>query len=124
MGCGRPMPNKQNLQVVESTPQLCIVSIEGLLSTTNVQLKSVLMSVGPIQGGESDGFFHLEGQPHWLPEPLAVRQQPIDKVTLTKGTMRKNLSSYRTALHHRCLCNLPQSPGPAPCPLPGSSSTP
>lgn len=126
MGRGRPMSNKQNLWVVESIPQPCIVSVKGLLSTTDVQLKSLLISVEPIQGGESDGFFHLEGQPQWLPKPPAVRQQPVRKVTLTNGTPRKNLSSYQTALHHRCLCcpNLPQSPGPAPCPLPGSGSTP
>ncbi|XP_041102808.1 RNA-binding protein 33-like isoform X1 [Polyodon spathula] len=48
MGRGRLMPNKQNLRVVE--PQPCVVSIEGLSSsTTDVQLKNLLMSVGPIQ---------------------------------------------------------------------------
>ncbi|RXM35972.1 RNA-binding protein 33 [Acipenser ruthenus] len=48
MGRGRLMPNKQNLRVVE--PQPCGVSIEGLSSsTTDVQLKNLLMSVGPIQ---------------------------------------------------------------------------
>lgn len=50
MGRGRPMPNKQNLRVVECKPQPCVVSVEGLSSsTTDVQLKSLLMSVGPIQ---------------------------------------------------------------------------
>ncbi|MBN3283207.1 RBM33 protein, partial [Polyodon spathula] len=50
MGRGRLMPNKQNLRVVE--PQPCVVSIEGLSSsTTDVQLKNLLMSVGPIQVG-------------------------------------------------------------------------
>ncbi|MGH0114404.1 UNVERIFIED_CONTAM: hypothetical protein FKN15_011370 [Acipenser sinensis] len=48
MGRGRLMPNKQNLRVVE--PQPCGVAIEGLSSsTTDVQLKNLLMSVGPIQ---------------------------------------------------------------------------
>ncbi|KAG2458168.1 RBM33 protein, partial [Polypterus senegalus] len=48
MGRGRLMPNKQSPQVAE--PQPCIVSIEGLSSsTTDVQLKNLLMSVGPIQ---------------------------------------------------------------------------
>lgn len=46
------MPNKQNLRVVECKPQPCVVSVEGLSSsTTDVQLKSLLMSVGPIQVG-------------------------------------------------------------------------
>lgn len=50
MGRGRPTPNKQNLRVVECRPQPCVVSVEGLSSsTTDVQLKSLLMSVGPIQ---------------------------------------------------------------------------
>ncbi|XP_036103353.1 RNA-binding protein 33 [Molossus molossus] len=50
MGRGRPTPNKQNLRVVECKPQPCAVSVEGLSSsTTDVQLKSLLMSVGPIQ---------------------------------------------------------------------------
>ena len=50
MGRGRLMPNKQNLRVVECKPQPCVVSVEGLSSsTTDVQLKSLLMSVGPIQ---------------------------------------------------------------------------
>lgn len=44
------MPNKQNLRVVECKPQPCVVSVEGLSSsTTDVQLKNLLMSVGPIQ---------------------------------------------------------------------------
>lgn len=52
MGRGRPMPNKQNLRVVECKPQPCVVSVEGLSSsTTDVQLKSLLTSVGPIQVG-------------------------------------------------------------------------
>lgn len=46
------MPNKQNLRVVECKPQPCVVSVEGLSSsTTDVQLKNLLMSVGPIQVG-------------------------------------------------------------------------
>lgn len=50
LGRGRLMPNKQNLRVVECKPQSCVVSVEGLsLSTTDVQLRSLLMSVGPIQ---------------------------------------------------------------------------
>ncbi|XP_060161028.1 RNA-binding protein 33 isoform X6 [Globicephala melas] len=50
MGRGRLMPNKQNLRVVECKPQPCVVSVEGLSSsTTDAQLKSLLMSVGPIQ---------------------------------------------------------------------------
>nr|XP_036855343.1 RNA-binding protein 33 isoform X1 [Manis javanica] len=50
MGRGRPMPNKQNLRVVECKPQPCVVSVEGLSSsTTDAQLKSLLVSVGPIQ---------------------------------------------------------------------------
>lgn len=53
MGRGRLMPNKQNLRVVECKPQPCIVSVEGLSSsTTDVQLKNLLMSVGPIQVGQ------------------------------------------------------------------------
>lgn len=52
MGRGRLMPNKQNLRVVECKPQPCVVSVEGLSSsTTDVQLKNLLMSVGPIQVG-------------------------------------------------------------------------
>lgn len=39
------------------------------------------------QGGESDGFFHLDGQPQRPPEPPEVRQQPARKVTLTKGAL-------------------------------------
>ncbi|XP_056375556.1 RNA-binding protein 33 isoform X2 [Hyla sarda] len=50
MGRGRPMPNKQNLRVVECKPQPCVVSVEGLSSSTNEhQLRNLLMSVGPIQ---------------------------------------------------------------------------
>uniref|UniRef100_A0A2K6FUR4 RNA-binding protein 33 n=1 Tax=Propithecus coquereli TaxID=379532 RepID=A0A2K6FUR4_PROCO len=50
MGRGRLVPNKQNLRVVECKPQPCVVSVEGLSSsTTDTQLKSLLMSVGPIQ---------------------------------------------------------------------------
>ncbi|XP_048366260.1 RNA-binding protein 33 isoform X3 [Sphaerodactylus townsendi] len=50
MGRGRLMPNKQNLRVVECKPQPCVVSVEGLSSsTTDVQLKNLLMSVGPVQ---------------------------------------------------------------------------
>ncbi|XP_063777953.1 RNA-binding protein 33 isoform X3 [Pseudophryne corroboree] len=50
MGRGRLMPNKQNLRVVECKPQPCVVSVEGLSSsTTDHQLKNLLMSVGPIQ---------------------------------------------------------------------------
>lgn len=41
------------------------------------------------QGGESDGFFHLEGQPQRLPQPPEVRQQPARKVTLTKGALQQ-----------------------------------
>lgn len=37
------------------------------------------------QGGESDGFFHPEGQPQRLPQPPEARQPPTRKVTLTKG---------------------------------------
>lgn len=49
-GRGRLTPNKQNLRVVECRPQPCVVSVEGLSSsTTDVQLKTLLMSVGPIQ---------------------------------------------------------------------------
>ncbi|XP_042333001.1 RNA-binding protein 33 isoform X2 [Sceloporus undulatus] len=45
MGRGRLMPNKQNLRVVECKPQPCVVSVEGLSSsTTDVQLKNLLMS--------------------------------------------------------------------------------
>lgn len=52
MGRGRLMPNKQNLRVVECKPQPCVVSVEGLSSsTTDAQLKSLLTSVGPIQVG-------------------------------------------------------------------------
>ncbi|XP_078280913.1 RNA-binding protein 33 isoform X2 [Rhinoraja longicauda] len=50
MGRGRMMQHKQNLRVVECRPQPCVVSIEGLSSsTTDIQLKNLLMSVGPIQ---------------------------------------------------------------------------
>lgn len=41
------------------------------------------------QGGESDGFFHPEGQPQRLPQPPEVRQQPARKVTLTKGALQQ-----------------------------------
>ncbi|XP_023392501.1 RNA-binding protein 33 [Pteropus vampyrus] len=61
MGRGRPMPNKQNLRVVECKPQPCVVSVEGLSSsTTDVQLKSLLTSVGPIQ----------------IPEPSSLNGSP------------------------------------------------
>ncbi|KAM9308196.1 RNA-binding protein 33 [Gastrophryne carolinensis] len=47
MGRGRLMPNKQNLHVVECKPR--VVLVEGLSSsTTDLQLRSLLMSVGPI----------------------------------------------------------------------------
>ncbi|XP_018409504.1 PREDICTED: RNA-binding protein 33 [Nanorana parkeri] len=50
MGRGHPMPNKQNLRMAECTPQTCVVSVEGLSSsTTDNQLKNLLMSVGPIE---------------------------------------------------------------------------
>ncbi|KAM5302762.1 RNA-binding protein 33 isoform 1-T1 [Glossophaga mutica] len=50
MGRGRPVPNKQNLRVVECKPQPCVVSVEGLSSsTTDAQLRGLLTSVGPIQ---------------------------------------------------------------------------
>ncbi|XP_051872043.1 RNA-binding protein 33-like isoform X2 [Pristis pectinata] len=50
MGRGRMMQHKQNLRVVECRPQPCVVSVEGLSSsTTDIQLKNLLMSVGPIQ---------------------------------------------------------------------------
>uniref|UniRef100_A0A670ZGY6 RNA-binding protein 33 n=1 Tax=Pseudonaja textilis TaxID=8673 RepID=A0A670ZGY6_PSETE len=50
MGRGRLMPSKPNLRVVECKPQPCVVSVEGLSSsTTDIQLKNLLMSVGPIQ---------------------------------------------------------------------------
>lgn len=50
LGRGRPMPNKQNLRVVECKPQPCVVSVEGLSSsTTDAQLRGLLTSVGPIQ---------------------------------------------------------------------------
>uniref|UniRef100_A0A670ZKD9 RNA-binding protein 33-like n=1 Tax=Pseudonaja textilis TaxID=8673 RepID=A0A670ZKD9_PSETE len=50
MGRGRLMASKPNLRVVECKPQPCIVSVEGLSSsTTDIQLKNLLMSVGPIQ---------------------------------------------------------------------------
>lgn len=63
MGRGRPMPNKQNLRVVECKPQPCVVSVEGLSSsTTDAQLKSLLMSVGPIQVGG------------WLPASMPATQ--------------------------------------------------
>lgn len=52
LGRGRPMPNKQNLRVVECKPQPCVVSVEGLSSsTTDAQLRGLLTSVGPIQVG-------------------------------------------------------------------------
>ncbi|XP_034257537.1 RNA-binding protein 33 isoform X2 [Pantherophis guttatus] len=50
MGRGRLMTSKPNLRVVECKPQPCVVSVEGLSSsTTDIQLKNLLMSVGPIQ---------------------------------------------------------------------------
>uniref|UniRef100_A0A2D4MQN3 RNA-binding protein 33 n=1 Tax=Micrurus spixii TaxID=129469 RepID=A0A2D4MQN3_9SAUR len=50
MGRGCLMASKPNLRVVECKPQPCIVSVEGLSSsTTDIQLKNLLMSVGPIQ---------------------------------------------------------------------------
>uniref|UniRef100_A0A8C6VDN4 RRM domain-containing protein n=1 Tax=Naja naja TaxID=35670 RepID=A0A8C6VDN4_NAJNA len=50
MGRGRLMPSKPNLRVVECKPQPCVVSVEGLSSsTTDTQLKNLLTSVGPIQ---------------------------------------------------------------------------
>lgn len=50
MGRGHLMPNKQNPRMVECPPQTCVVSVEGLSSsTTDNQLKNLLMSVGPIE---------------------------------------------------------------------------
>ncbi|XP_032093166.1 RNA-binding protein 33 isoform X3 [Thamnophis elegans] len=50
MGRGRLMSSKPNLRVVECKPQPSVVSVEGLSSsTTDIQLKNLLMSVGPIQ---------------------------------------------------------------------------
>nr|DBA25085.1 TPA: hypothetical protein GDO54_012656 [Pyxicephalus adspersus] len=50
MGRGRLMPSKQNLRVGECTPQTRIVTVEGLSSsTTDHQLRNLLMSVGPIE---------------------------------------------------------------------------
>jgi hypothetical protein len=73
MGRGRLMPNKQNLRVVECKPQPCVVSVEGLSSsTTDAQLKSLLMSVGPIQvgflwGGSGTTVGHLPKGTLWWP---------------------------------------------------------
>lgn len=63
MGRGRLMPNKQNLRVVECKPQPCVVSVEGLSSsTTDAQLKSLLVSVGPIQVGHVAVFVCVRGK--------------------------------------------------------------
>ncbi|ETE72255.1 RNA-binding protein 33, partial [Ophiophagus hannah] len=44
MGRGRLMPSKPNLRVVECKPQPCVVSVEGLSSsTTDIQLKNLLI---------------------------------------------------------------------------------
>ncbi|KAJ6650870.1 hypothetical protein lerEdw1_002376, partial [Lerista edwardsae] len=68
MGRGRLMPNKQNLRVVECKPQPCVVSVEGLSSsTTDVQLKNLLMSVGPIQ------HLYLESQKQKLVKKLEAK---------------------------------------------------
>lgn len=48
MGRGRPLPSRQNQKTPESGP--ATVSIEGLSSsTTEVQLKNLLRSIGPIE---------------------------------------------------------------------------
>ncbi|KAG7488474.1 hypothetical protein MATL_G00034620 [Megalops atlanticus] len=48
MGRGRGVPSRQSPRVMENQP--CMVSIEGLSSsTTDVQLKNLLKSIGPIQ---------------------------------------------------------------------------
>ncbi|XP_043920719.1 RNA-binding protein 33 [Protopterus annectens] len=53
IGRGRLMSNKQNLRVVECNTESNVVSIEGISSsTTDSQLKSLLLSVGPIQSFE------------------------------------------------------------------------
>ncbi|XP_040921227.1 RNA-binding protein 33 isoform X2 [Toxotes jaculatrix] len=48
MGRGRPMPTRQSQRAAES--ERCTVSIEGLSSsTTDIQLKNLLRSIGPIE---------------------------------------------------------------------------
>lgn len=50
MGRGRPMPTRQSQKTAES--ERCTVSIEGLSSsTTDLQLKNLLRSIGPIKVG-------------------------------------------------------------------------
>lgn len=50
MGRGRPMPTRQSQKTDES--ERCTVSIEGLSSsTTDLQLKNLLRSIGPIKVG-------------------------------------------------------------------------
>lgn len=51
MGRGRSMPTRQS-QRVAAESQPCTVSIEGLSSsTTDIQLKNLLSSIGPIEVG-------------------------------------------------------------------------
>uniref|UniRef100_A0A8C9F5S5 RNA-binding protein 33 n=1 Tax=Pavo cristatus TaxID=9049 RepID=A0A8C9F5S5_PAVCR len=40
-------------------------------------------------GGEDAGFFHPEGQPQRPQQPLEPKQQPVRKVTLTKGMQQQ-----------------------------------
>lgn len=50
MGRGRPVATRQSQRVAES--KHCTVSIEGLSSsTTDIQLKNLLRSIGPIEVG-------------------------------------------------------------------------
>lgn len=50
MGRGRPVSTKQSQRAAES--EQCTVSIEGLSSsTTDIQLKNLLRSIGPIEVG-------------------------------------------------------------------------
>ncbi|XP_069504054.1 RNA-binding protein 33 isoform X2 [Ambystoma mexicanum] len=83
MGRGRIMPNKQNLRVVECKPQPCTVSLEGLSSsTTDFQLQSLLMSVGPIE---------------------SFQMLPEQRKAIAKFTQPQHASSFQQKFHRHMI---------------------
>lgn len=71
-----------------------VLCLNGTLSDVGegwlaVQLLTSMPPCSFQQGGESDGFFHPDGQPQRPPQPPEVRQQPVRKVTLTKGALQQ-----------------------------------
>ncbi|XP_069067244.1 RNA-binding protein 33 isoform X1 [Pleurodeles waltl] len=83
MGRGRMMPNTKNLRVVECKPQPCTVSVEGLSSsTTDFQLQSLLMSVGPIE---------------------SFQMLPEQRKAIAKFTKPQHASSFQQKFHRHMI---------------------